>query len=165
MLSNFESHHNSDVLLEDISDWERLSEKTDSACSATEDVEEDDRNSANIDENESDEASQCCMEQLTVEKLPVSHDTVIRMMDIPGLPSHKYITSSMPGEETFTLSEDEWNRMKPTKENPHKLQAAWTNITATYIAYSNDFCAFNFQKHFVQKLNSRKRNYCNVVTT
>ena len=60
---------------------------------------------------------------------------MIQMMDCPGLPSHKYITSSMPAEETFTPSEDEWNQMKPTKENPHRLQAAWTNIIASHIAY------------------------------
>ena len=84
-----------------------MSDKNESACSANEDIGENDGNSENIHETGNDAAPKSCTEQPTAEKLPVSHDTLIRMMDCPSLPSHKYFTSSIPVDATFTLSEDE----------------------------------------------------------
>lgn len=142
-----------------ISYEDRSSGVCESPCLANEYLEEDDGKLVNTNETVNDEVLTSSAEQQTAEKRPVVHDTLIRMIDCPNLSSNKYFTSSVPADATFALSEDEWDRLRPTTENPKKLQAAWTNIIATRMASSNNFCAFNFQKHYLQKLNSRKRNY------
>ena len=74
-------------------------------------------NSDNFDrlDDVSDNRSEPANSESNTNTLPVSHDTLSRMMDCPSLPSTFFI-ANLPRKATFLLSEDEWNKMKPSTE-------------------------------------------------
>ena len=82
-------------------------------------------NSDNFDrlDDVSDNRSEPANSESNTNTLPVSHDTLSRMMDCPSLPSTFFI-ANLPRKATFLLSEDEWNKMKPSTEKPSKLQSS-----------------------------------------
>jgi hypothetical protein len=96
------------------------------------------------------DGEECTSEQLEqkngttegIKQLPISHDTLSRMMDCPGLPTTTYFIMEPPKEAHFQLSEDEWNRIKPLAGQPQKLQSSWTNVIARRMAESNAYCTW-----------------------
>ena len=85
-------------------------------------------------------------------------------MDCPSLPTTAFFIVAPQREARFRLSEDEWNCIRPSIGQPRKLQPSWTNVMARHMAESNAYCTFHFHRHFMQKPNSRKRQYVNVFT-
>ena len=123
-------------------------------------LEDDEWNSDNYDRMDwTSESMKRTNNTSSINNLPISHDTLSRMMDCPGLPTTPFFTADPPKEAQFKLSEDEWNRIKPIPGQEHKLQKSWTDIVARHIAKSNAYCTFHFNRHFIQKPNSRKRQY------
>ncbi|XP_046844891.1 uncharacterized protein LOC124438735 [Xenia sp. Carnegie-2017] len=80
-------------------------------------------------------------------------------MDCPKLTFDSIFTTECSSEVSFTLSQDEWWQMVPTYLSPNRLQNNWTKIIAKHLQLSNPFCSFIFDRHYVQKQNSRKRCY------
>ena len=91
-------------------------------------------------------------------KPPVSHDTISRMMNCHNLSRKAFFTADIPLEAGFQISNEEWDRIKPTPLYPNKLQPSWTDIMAKHMRKSNDFCTFHFNRHYVNKQDTRKRN-------
>jgi hypothetical protein len=93
------------------------------------------------------------------QRMPVPLDTIRRLMDCPDLPKqNSFFLENPPKTSFFRISDDEWNKIRPTSEKPNTLRRPWTDIMARYMKESNDFCTFQFQRHYIAKENSRKRN-------
>ena len=93
------------------------------------------------------------------DNMPVPHDTLQRMMDCPTLPTENtFFLASLPTSACFRLTNEEWERIRPTTEKPNTLRCPWTDIMAWYMKESNDYCTFHFSRHYIAKENSRKRN-------
>ena len=97
-------------------------------------------------------------------ELCISHETMSRMLDCPKLPNTSFFQTDVHKKASFQLSEEDWNRIKPVPSQPTQLQSCWSDVLASHISRSNAFCTFDFQRHFVQKVNSRKRRFPYVFT-
>ena len=88
----------------------------------------------------------------TKPNMPVPHDTICRFMDCPDLPKQPVKSSS------FKISGHEWNKIQPNTEKLNTLRPPWTDIMARQMKESNEFCMFQFQRHYMMKKNLRKLN-------
>ena len=83
------------------------------------------------------------------DNMPVPHDTLQRIMECPTLPTENtFFLASLPTSACFRLTNEEWERIRPTTEKPNTLKCPWTDIMAQYMKESNDYCAFHFSRHY-----------------